>query len=228
MTKNRGIFLRPGIFAILAGIALLVTAGWMYFSDVQETAAIDTAWSEIVRDHTTPAESSPLDRVIDFDALKAINPDTVAWIYIPGTYVDYPIVQASDNDFYLNRNFQRAHCRAGSIYLDAAASSDFSDFDTYIFGHHMRSGAMFGSLALFRDTNFLLNHPHIFIYTPRDSRKYALTEIGLVAATAVIDPPYGDLSTDHFITLATCEYDFDDARLFIRAELREIQIPPCI
>jgi len=206
-----------GLIVLSLAIVLLAVAGWVYISDRNTAYAQQLAWTLLSDEFTETTERG---RIIDFDALRAINPDVVAWIYIPGTLVDYPVVQTSNNTFYLNRNFERNWCRAGSIYLDAAAASDFTDVDTYIFGHHLRSGAMFGSLVMFRDSDFAEEHSVIYVFTPESTKTYTVVDSGLIHATETIEVPEFDVD-DYFITLVTCEYDFDDARYWVRAILNE-------
>lgn len=208
----------PGRVILLLALTLIGAGVWMYFDEQNTAAAQQQAWAMLSKEFTEHSDSG---RVIDFDALRAINPDVVAWIYVPGTYVDYPVVQTTNNELYLDHNFERSWCAAGSIFLDAGASSDFSDIDTYIFGHHMRSGAMFGSLVLFRDASFAQRHNTIHIYTPIDSRVYSVIDTGLISAERTIEPPR-IVEGEYYITLVTCEYDFDDARFWVRAMLIDV------
>ena len=85
-----------------------------------------SSWKMCIRDRAT----SLADFTVDWDALKAINPDTVGWIYIPGTVVNYPIVQAADDEKYLTHDFKGSEgwiATFGAIFLAAENSSDFSD-----------------------------------------------------------------------------------------------------
>lgn len=89
---------------------------------------------------------------IDVTLLKRKNPDTVGWISIPGSTVNYPVVQGEDNEFYLNNNFYKKPSNFGSIYLDtkidpAKIGTRYSN--TVIYGHNMYDGQMF---------SFLLNY----------------------------------------------------------------------
>ena len=76
---------------------------------------------------------------VDFSQLAQINPDIVGWIYIEGTKINYPVVQAENNRYYMSRLFDGSYNASGCIFLDCRSSSDFSDRHSIIYGHHRRS-----------------------------------------------------------------------------------------
>jgi len=91
---------------------------------------------------------------LSFSELQAINPDVFAWINVYGTHIDYPVVQGKDNKKYVNRDAQDKYSIAGSLFLDAHNSRDFSDSSSIIYGHHMEKRAMFGEIGLFTEKSF--------------------------------------------------------------------------
>ncbi len=105
---------------------------------------------------------------IDFENLQKKNKDIYAWITIPETRVDYPIVQSysEDDDFYLNHNIDKKYDINGSIYTEKHNKTDFSDPVTVIYGHNMLDGSMFQTLHSFRDKNFFEENKYIYIYLP--------------------------------------------------------------
>ena len=111
---------------------------------------------------------------VDFDRLLDMNPDCMGWIEIPGTGISYPVVQGEDNDQYLRRDFAGNKSVGGVIFLDYRSSGDFSGTNTVIYGHNMRDGSMFGSLAQYLDPDFAKLHPEIRIYTPQGLRSYTV------------------------------------------------------
>ena len=113
---------------------------------------------------------------IDFKALKKKNPDIYAWITIENTQVDYPIVQAYEEDdgFYLDHNINKQYDINGSIYTERANSLDFSDPNTLIYGHNMLDGSMFQNLHKFRKKDFFDNNKYITIYTEGHILKYEI------------------------------------------------------
>jgi len=105
-------------------------------------------------------------RTIDFDGLRALNPEIIAWITVDGTDIDYPVVKGADNDFYLTHSATGQGNKAGAIFLDHGNASDFSDQNTIIYGHNMKDGSMFAGLHKYEQQAFLDSHPYVRIYTP--------------------------------------------------------------
>ena len=99
---------------------------------VNEDTNIETNEEEIIN-------STPLTE--DYEALRSINPDTVGWIKINNTSVDYPVVKGSDNDYYLKRSFYKKVNGAGWIYMDYRNDIDNMDKNTIIYGHNMRGSS---------------------------------------------------------------------------------------
>lgn len=105
---------------------------------------------------------------MDWEALHAINGDIYAWIYVPGTDVDYPVLQHPiENDYYLYKNLQGEYSQDGNIYTQVEYNSkDFTDYHTILYGHNRRSnGKMFRTLHNFQNRNFFDEYPYFFIYT---------------------------------------------------------------
>lgn len=103
---------------------------------------------------------------INWDELKSINEDIYAWIYVPGTDIDYPVLQhPTDDSYYLNHNLDGSKGRPGCIYTEKANSRDFTDYNTIIYGHNMRSGAMFRTLHNFEDSTVFDTDKYVYIYT---------------------------------------------------------------
>lgn len=103
---------------------------------------------------------------IDFASLKETNADLVGWLYFPALEISYPLVRGEDNSFYLKHSFEGEKNSAGCIFLDCEASTDFSDRNTFVFGHNMRDGSMFGSMKqLLNGTASCEEEPYFYIYT---------------------------------------------------------------
>ena len=119
---------------------------------------------EMIEIPETPSEEPNFE--VNFEELKKINPDVVGWIVIEGTQINYPIVQTKDNEYYLNHSFDKKWNSLGSIFMDYKSSSDFSDYNTFIYGHHTKNGSMFGEIYKYMDYNFYLEHPSFNLYTP--------------------------------------------------------------
>lgn len=104
---------------------------------------------------------------IDFEALKEQNGDVYAWIRIPGTNVDYPILQhEEDNGYYLNHTIDGVEALEGSIYTENYNTKYFDDPNTVIYGHNMKNGSMFRTLHNYEDKTFFDENRVIYIYQP--------------------------------------------------------------
>lgn len=104
---------------------------------------------------------------VSFDNMREINSDLYAWIYIPGTQVDYPIAQASEQDdsFYLTHDIYKNYSIYGTIYTEKCNSKDFSDPNTLIYGHEMLNGSMFQNLHYYEDAEYFNKNPYFYIFT---------------------------------------------------------------
>lgn len=104
---------------------------------------------------------------VDFERLKEINKETVAWIrFEQPEKINYPVVHTSNNDKYLKTTFEHNRNSAGALFVDAANNGNFSDRNTFIYGHNMKNGSMFGQLKKYKSESFCKEHPYFYIYTP--------------------------------------------------------------
>ena len=104
---------------------------------------------------------------LDWASLYAENKDIYAWIYIPGTQVDYPVLQStSDDTYYLNHNIDGSYGKPGCIYTEKINSKDFTNYNTVLYGHNMKNGEMFGCLHDYEDKTFFDENPYV-LYTQR-------------------------------------------------------------
>ena len=116
-----------------------------------------------------------LENEVDFAALQEQNKDVYAWIIIPGTRVDYPILQhGSDDAYYLNHTLEGAAGLPGSIYSERVHPKDFSAAHTVLYGHNMKNGTMFGSLHDYEEAAFFDGHPYVYIHLPERTYVYQI------------------------------------------------------
>lgn len=108
---------------------------------------------------------------IDFESLRQINPDIVAWIKIEAAGIDYPVVQGEDNEHYLHYTFLGEANIAGSIFLDYRNKADLSDDKIILYGHNMRDGSMFAALKNLE----VEEAPIAVLYTPEETLQYQLS-----------------------------------------------------
>lgn len=108
---------------------------------------------------------------VNFDSLKNINSDVVAWIKIDDTSVNYPIVQTTDNEYYLHKDINKNYSTCGWIFMDFKNSENFIDKNTVLYGHNIKSGLMFADLTKILN-NKLGDEVTIEIYTPTEKLDY--------------------------------------------------------
>lgn len=121
---------------------------------------------------------------INFQDLININSDFVGWIKIENTNINYPIVQGTNNTYYLKHSFYKEYNNAGSIYMDATANKDLSSYNTFIYGHYTSNGSMFGDLGKYMKQSFYNNHKDIYIYTPDKNYKLEIFSVHVDKASS--------------------------------------------
>ena len=180
---------------------------------------------------------------VDFSELAKKNPDTVSWISVSGTNINYPVVQTSNNDFYLNHTFDRSYNQAGWVFADFRNSVDGNDKNMIFYAHGRVDGTMFGTLrnAL---SNGWLNNTSNFTVRTSNARENALWQVFSVyhiptTSDYIQTSFYSDqefqkftnklmkrsafnfhtnvTGTDHILTLSTCYSDTE--RVVLHAKL---------
>lgn len=132
---------------------------------------------------------------IDFGHLQEINPDFAGVLYVPALDLLYPVAQSRENNTdYLRKTFEGNANATGSIFLDSVASPDYTDANTFLFGHNMKNGTMFGSLKKFAaDPALAPSDPYVYLYLPDRVLQY---EIFAYYVTKVGSRTYEDFTDD--------------------------------
>lgn len=111
----------------------------------------------------------------NFDELKKTFPDIVAWVDIPNTTINMPIVQSKNNDYYYLTHGPTADSDlSGSAYIEMCNKENFDDPVTVVYGHYMKEKEMFSQLHYFEDQNFFNNNKEFYIYTPGHKKTYTV------------------------------------------------------
>lgn len=112
---------------------------------------------------------------LDWEALQEENADIHAWIYVPGTNIDYPVLQhPEDDNYYLDHNLDGSSGYPGCIFIQRYNNLDFTDPNTVLYGHNMKNGSMFQNLHNFEDGVFFDEHRYAFVYTPENTFAYEI------------------------------------------------------
>ena len=178
---------------------------------------------------------------IDFDKLAKTNKDVAGWLYHPGIGVNLPVVQGPDNEYYLRRGFSGYHRQAGTLFIDYRNEGDFSDRNTIIYGHGRRDLTMFGKLHYYKNAEFCEKYPFFYLYVPGHRYRLEIVATGYTKdASDYYSLPAGDYwdelldrlmeqspydfgipisPDDHYVTLSTCAYDYQDERWIVIARI---------
>ena len=192
-----------------------------------------------------PAEGAPVD--VNFDLLQQMNAQAVGWLYCEGTPINYPVVQSTDNEYYLNHLYDDQTNSSGAIFMDALNSPDLSDANTVIYGHNMKNGTMFASLQNYDAQSYYEKHPVMYYITKEHSYKidvfasYETTGnsetftmffdspetysgyLQRIWEKSKIDTSWLPMTTDdNIITLTTCSYNFDNARYVVQGKVTQL------
>jgi sortase B len=132
---------------IVVGVALIIAAAVIFFHNQQNYEKIDRE-NEVVAEYATLSEDGNEPPSVDWASLKAINEDVCGWLQVPGTIINYPVYQSTDNEYYLEHAPDRSDSIGGSVFLDYQTSRPgMIDQQTIIYGHHMRNGSQFKPIA---------------------------------------------------------------------------------
>jgi sortase B len=208
---------------------------WGYFqsgADERMQAKEDAEQRALYTDIRPETGVDPLAKV------RLVNPQVTAWITIPDTSIDYPVVQGEDNEYYLNHDLEGEDSVLGVPFLDIRCNRDFSGFNSIIYGHHIKKERIFTPLTHFGETQYFDSHECGWLIT--DSENYQIHFIACLIlengdfiyqtdfpteeekemflqnikekAVQIRDFEVEDLIDRQFVTLSTCSYEFENAR----------------
>ena len=194
-TVNTIIFVAAIVVFVVSAVKL-AGIGWNYYSSdkeykelrgyVKENTKSDMQAATDTSESAKTAESIG-EFTVDFAGLKKENPDCVGWIRFPGLDINYPIMHGKDNEYYLKHTFDGSTLTAASIFTDFSNKSDFTDDNTFIYGHNMKNKSMFGRLNDYKEENFYKENPGFYIYTPDYTYYYTIFSCYLAAVEGEAD-----------------------------------------
>ena len=179
---------------------------------------------------------------VNFDELLEQNSDCIGWLYSPDTPINLALMYSKQDLYYLYRTFDKKYNGYGTIFLDTACSSDFSDANSIIWGHDMQNGTMFGTLEEYHKQEYYDEHPVMYLLTPTvnyqlvivagfihtsEHPMYALPNsreavdllIPEAISSSLFETGYEYNPEANYVTLSTCSDDYADARLAIVCEM---------
>ena len=109
--------------------------------------------------------------------LKQENEDIIGWIQIENTIIDYPILQATDNNYYLTHNYKKENSKYGSIFAKSECNIQDNNSNVIIYGHNMKDEQMFNTLLKYEDKDFYNEHKEIKVATENEESKYNIVSV---------------------------------------------------
>lgn len=245
--------LRIALVVVLT--ATLVFSGYKVFSVLTEYRQAEDLYASVQQDYvekvvtTTTAtgeqkedntSSAPIR--VDFAGLLSQCEDVVGWLYCPDTVMNYPVVQAEDNETYLHADLSGEYLRSGTLFLDCDNQKPMLDKNHIVYGHSMKNGSMFGVLLKYKKQSFFEEHPVWYYLTPDGdyrveliagmvaktyqdiftttlSGKAMMREMEIISKYSTFQSDVTYTEEDAFITLSTCSYEFSDARYVVVGKL---------
>lgn len=183
------------LFIMIIGVVVstigVITTGTQYTKSKQEYKKLESyvmidssseKKSELVEEIPEESSEEPVmesmidvDFDMDFASLKSINEDLIGWIYYEPLSLSYPVVIDKGDDYYEHYSFEKEKNLAGAIFLDYLSKTDFSGYNSIIYGHNMRNGTMFGSLnKLIDDSSIIEENPYFYVFTEKEALMYQI------------------------------------------------------
>ena len=183
---------------------------------------------------------------VDFGELTAECSDIRGWLYCEDTGINYPVVQAEDNDKYLHMLPDGRYSYGGTLFIDCDNEPDLSDFNTVIYGHNMKNGTMFGKLSKYKKQEYFDEHPVMFYFTQDGSYLcelvagfmtdadasfyYGLNGIrerreflSMATESSTFKSGIEATEEDRYLTLSTCSSESQDARYVVVGKLTRLR-----
>ncbi len=243
--RSRMLFILEMLFLLIFLIAAF-ELGKMAYDYHKGDQLYDTVSEEYVSETSsgTPAQDNTINLGVSIDhaGLKVANPDTLGWILIPDTPVNYPLMAPDNNNYYLKHTFTRSYSDFGSIFLAAECKPDLTDPHILIYGHNTKNGSMFGSLKKYKDATYAKAHPYIYILQDNRVLEYKIVScftaetsddiyllsfeneqsrfywLQSVVALSVVDFGYHNVTgQEQMLTLSTCTSRTKTERFVVNA-----------
>jgi sortase B len=184
----------------------------------------------------------------DYQALYNKNQDCIGWLRIDGTGIDYPIVQTSDNSFYLTHDFNKDYAICGTPFLDYRNDLSAGKEHLIIYGHQMKDGSMFKQLNGYKSKDFYEEHKEVTLYLQEEKYEYEVAAVYVtnvsqssdyynflhenqrkdqmeylqqMAAYQLYSTGISVSETDELLSLSTCEYSSTNGRLIVLARRKQ-------
>lgn len=188
MNKNRKLLIIIIYILIIISLITAITYLLICYHNLSITLKQSNLLNEISIDKNIIAQNevSPdndtnivqkSERIIQVEELQKINPDIIGWIEIENTNINYPVLQGTDNSFYLNHDYQKEKNKNGAIFLDANYIWNPPSSNLLIYGHNNQNGTMFEDLLKYKNEKFYQEHPLIRFTTNTEDSYYEIISV---------------------------------------------------
>lgn len=160
------------LLSIIISVIYIINSFSLKKEAEEESNLINTI--EVDENKVTKVET---ERMLQVQSLKTENPDIVGWLEIKGTNVSYPVLQGTDNEFYMTHNYKKEKSKNGSIFLSKDYDWNIPSTNLLIYGHNMQNGTMFEELLKYADYNFYVQHPIINFTTVDEDAEYEIISV---------------------------------------------------
>lgn len=227
-------------------VGIILVSGYKIGKTMWDYQVAKSAYTNI-SEKTAKVDPKQFTGVVDWKALKKVNPDVQGWLYQKGTVINYPVVQGTDNDTYLHTRFDKQWSGGGTLFVDYRMEKDFKGFNSIIYGHHMKDGSMFRSIRGYtKEEGYYDKHKTLELATPHGNYHLVVFSAFITKATdentykmtydeaekqAYIDRAWEKselpitrdsvdvTKDDRLVTLSTCAYDYEEARYIVMCKM---------
>lgn len=227
-------------------VGIILVSGYKIGKTMWDYHVAKSAYTNI-SEKTAKVDPKQFTGVVDWKALKKVNPDVQGWLYQKGTVINYPVVQGTDNDTYLHTRFDKQWSGGGTLFVDYRMEKDFKGFNSIIYGHHMKDGSMFRSIRGYtKEEGYYDKHKTLELATPHGNYHLVVFSAFITKATdentykmtydeaekqAYIDRAWEQselpitrdsvdvTKSDRLVTLSTCAYDYEEARYIVMCKM---------
>lgn len=227
-------------------VGIILVSGYKIGKTMWDYQVAKSAYTNI-SEKTAKVDPKQFTGVVDWKALKKVNPDVQGWLYQKGTVINYPVVQGTDNDTYLHTRFDKQWSGGGTLFVDYRMEKGFKGFNSIIYGHHMKDGSMFRSIRGYtKEEGYYDKHKTLELATPHGNYHLVVFSAFITKATdentykmtydeaekqAYIDRAWErselpitkdsvDVTrNDRLVTLSTCAYDYEEARYIVMCKM---------
>ncbi|MBR3324731.1 MAG: class B sortase [Clostridia bacterium] len=216
---------------LLIFISIMIFTGIKIFNWLKENKDSNDIIEDIQDSISIDDNTDTVDKYnVDFDSLKQKNSDTISWLKVNGTSIEYPVVKTTNNDFYMTHSFDKSYNSAGWVFMDYKNKFDGTDNNMVIYAHNRRDGSLFGTLKNIlteewqnNEENFIIpfitenekaEYQVFSVYKIEKEYYYITTNFGAdnefqkfidtIKSRSIKDFNVDVSTEDHILTLSTC------------------------